>query len=113
MTRQEIARQYTGRHAVETGQLAKARKRAQAGLAESRRRRVASGEWDRLLHLPQTASNRLKNGQKAVESGQFAEVAVIGRQLGRHVRWHVNRGIKKLSCEFCQNGFVSKHGKSY
>ncbi len=57
---------------------------------------------DRMNRLPQTILNRLENGRKAVESGQFAEVAVIGRQIGRHQRWHKNRGIKKAWCEFCQ-----------
>lgn len=43
----------------------------------------------------------LISGPKNVESG----ILEFAQQRGRHVRWHMNRGIRKPGCEFCEKPF--------
>ena len=39
------------------------------------------------------------------------EVRALGGRVGCHVRFHVNRGIFKDACEFCQSGETSVERK--
>ena len=78
---------------------------------------VESGHLERIRNLPQTKIAQRRAGLAAVkriyDSGYRGDPtgiattasrkkgAEIGGPIGRHVRWHVNRGIFNLACELC------------
>jgi hypothetical protein len=85
---------------------------------------VESGHLERIRNLPQTKIAQRRVGLAAVkriyDSGYRGDPtgiatkesrkkgAEIGGPRGRHVRWHVNRGIFNLACELCLAA-IEKH----
>jgi len=63
---------------------------------------VKDGDWERRKNSPNAIAIRLKSnrkrGKQLVKTGVWTQLQL----KGLHVRWHTNRGIKKLGCEFCQ-----------
>jgi hypothetical protein len=61
-----------------------------------------NGDWERIKNLPESRRIRLaanrKRGKQLVKSGEWELI----RSKGAHCRWHRDRGIQKLGCEFCQ-----------
>jgi hypothetical protein len=78
---------------------------------------VESGHLERIRNLPQTKIALRRVGLAAVkriyDSGYRGDPtgiattesrkkgAEIGGPIGRHVRWHVNRGMFNLKCDHC------------
>jgi hypothetical protein len=63
---------------------------------------VRDGDWERRKNSPNAIAIRLKattkRGHELVKTGEWERI----RLKGAHCRWHRDRGIKKLGCEFCQ-----------
>ena len=80
---------------------------ARMGLVQGRKN-VESGHWDRvrLLGMKHASANGRIQGRKNAENGHISRISALGRtpenqSKGRHVRWHVNRGINNPACSFC------------
>jgi hypothetical protein len=102
----KAAQRASGLRAVESGQLA--RITTPESCAKGGRAGIESGHLTRIRELPQTKAAQRANGLKQVArmlelpQTRAAQHAFGHRgHLGRHVRWHENRGLVKLDCKLC------------
>ena len=100
-----------GRIAVQRGEMDRIRNLPQTKAAQHEvgrvngaiqgRKMVQSGQLAYIRTLPQSKTGcRLgghTQGRKNTESGHLATV----QRIGRHIRWHINRGIFSSACVLC------------